>query len=240
MVVDKLRTLLFDCDDTLYPHNEVSPRVRTNITRFIETRLSLPSEKAGKLTRELFLEYGTTLRGLQQKYHVDANEYWRFVHGSLPYDTLLQPDLKMARLLSSIDRDRFRSMYVFTNADHEHAMCCLRALKIPVEVFDGVIDVRSMDFHNKPEENAYRIALQIAGENDADKAILFDDSHRNVVGAHEYGLNAVHVVMRPEDKKTKLVYQPPFHGLPHSIDSLHDLPRALPFLFEAETVTVAA
>ena len=103
-----------------------------------------------------------------------------------------------------------------------------------MDALDGIIDARKMGLRSKPEEDAYRIAMQIANEKEAGKCILFDDSYGNVQGAHTYGMNAVHVLSRPEHQKVELEYKPPFGGVPTKVKSLHDLPSALPDLFKKE------
>ena len=48
------------------------------------------------------------------------------MHGTLPYEQMLQEDRPLRQLLQSINLPK----YVFTNADEKHAETCLRLLDI--------------------------------------------------------------------------------------------------------------
>ena len=59
-------------------------------------------------------------------YQIDFDDWHAAVHGTLPYEWMLQEDKAMRQLLQSIDLPKF----VFTNADSKHAETCLRLLGI--------------------------------------------------------------------------------------------------------------
>jgi FMN phosphatase YigB (HAD superfamily) len=54
-------------------------------------------------------------------YQIDFDHWHDAVHGTLPYDRLLQRDEKMRRFLQGIPLPKF----IFTNADRKHADRCL-------------------------------------------------------------------------------------------------------------------
>lgn len=103
-----------------------------------------------------------------------------------------------------------------------------------MDALDGIIDARKMGLRNKPEEDAYRISMQVANEKEAEKCILFDESYGNAQGAHAYGMNAAHALSRPEHQKVELECKPPFGVAPAKAKSLHDLPSALLVLLKRE------
>jgi putative hydrolase of the HAD superfamily len=84
-------TLFFDLDDTLYPHTAgLWEAIRLRMDRYMVERLGLAEEAVAPL-RTYYLEtYGTTLRGLQNHFHVNTQEFLAFVH-DLPLD-YLQPN----------------------------------------------------------------------------------------------------------------------------------------------------
>ena len=69
-------------------------------------------------------------------YQIDFDHWHAAVHGTLPYEQMLQEDRPLRQLLQSINLPK----YVFTNADQKHAETCLRLLDISdlFEVMDSL------------------------------------------------------------------------------------------------------
>jgi FMN phosphatase YigB (HAD superfamily) len=109
--------------------------------------------------------------------------------------------------------------YIFTNADAGHAMRTLDQLGIQ-DCFTSIIDVRAIEFHCKPEPEAYYLAMQIAGESDPKKCMIFDDSPRNLAGASRLGFFTVLVGKDDPDADACT-----------TIRSLKEIPSALQFLW---------
>ncbi|GJQ08466.1 hypothetical protein GpartN1_g257.t1 [Galdieria partita] len=185
-----LEAVFFDCDDTLYPSScKVSEQVRKNIQSYMNEKLQIPTDKVLDLQHSLFLEYGTTLKGLQELYAIDPYEYWSYIHWSLDYESLIQKDSSLRSILQWLPFRKF----VFTNADKTHAQKCLQALDIPEEIFEDIIDVVSVGFNNKPDPKSFLAALKIARVDNPSKALLFDDSVRNLRAAKNIGWHVVAV-----------------------------------------------
>jgi pyrimidine 5'-nucleotidase len=127
----------------------------------------------------------------------------------------LQPDLELHTLLSQLPQKKF----VFTNADEAHALRTLNVLGIR-DCFDGIIDVRAMQYFCKPEPESYRIALALSGENEPCRVLVIDDSERNLAGARRAGLATILVGANPTRNQ-----EHPY------IPSIKDLPRLLPELW---------
>jgi len=83
--------------------------------------------------------------------------------------------------------------FLFTNADKTHAQKCLQALDIPEEIFDDIIDVVAVRFKNKPDFDSFSTALAKANVDEPSKALLFDDSVRNLRAAKNLGWRVVGV-----------------------------------------------
>ena len=178
-------------------------------------RLGMPLEQALSLRRTYFETYGTTLRGLQRHYGIDANDYLAYVH-DLPLEKYLQPDPGLRDLLQELACRR----WIFTNADVDHANRVLEILTIS-GCFDGIIDVRAVQFSCKPDADAYRRALVVAGEADPHTCVYLDDSPRNLVTAHSLGFTTVLV---GSDQ--------PHPAAIHSIPTVHRLKDILPGLWD--------
>ena len=100
-------TLFFDLDDTLYPNSAgLWAAIRERMSLYMIERLKLPAEEVPGLRRFYYETYGTTLRGLQKHYHIDAEDYLAFVH-DLPLETYLEPDAEARPILLSLPQERW-------------------------------------------------------------------------------------------------------------------------------------
>lgn len=209
--------MFFDLDDTLYPpETGIWGAIRERMNQYMLDILHIPRAQVSALRHFYFETYGTTLRGLQRHYNVDAADFLAYVH-DLPIEDILQPDPALRTFLLDIPQRRF----IFTNADHRHALRVINSLGIQ-DCFEDVIDVIAMDFHCKPEEDAYRIALRCAGNPLPQECVYLDDAARNLLPAQRMGFYTI-LIGQP-------AANPP--GLP-VIRRLLDLPGALPELWES-------
>lgn len=209
------RCLFFDLDDTLYPASTgLWEAIRQRMHTYMKKRIDLPDEQLAAL-RQYYLEnFGTTLRGLQNDYQIDADEYLAYVH-DLPLETFIKPDPHLRDLLLKMQTRR----WIFTNADANHARRVLNILGLQ-DCFEGIIDIRALAFTCKPDPEAYQRALALAGEDDPRGCILLDDSPRNLAPAHQMGFGTVLVGSEQPN---------PYADL--SIASLHALPQHMPELW---------
>lgn len=208
------KAIFFDLDDTLYDNrNGLWEAIRTRMSRYMYERLHLPPDQVPILRRKYFETYGTTLRGLQIHHQVDANDYLNYVH-DLPLEEYLCPDPRLRAMLLALPQTK----WIFTNADGDHAKRVLKILGVE-DCFHGIIDIRALGFHCKPEVLAYQLALELAGESDSHDCILIDDSARNLAVARWLGFTTVLISRDGAD--------PYAH---YSIPCIHDLPKAVPEL----------
>jgi pyrimidine 5'-nucleotidase len=181
-------TLLFDLDDTIYPNTTGLWRaIRERMTDYMRERLKLPVELIPNIRRQYFETYGTTLRGLQINYDINTKDYLAYVH-DLPLDKFLQPDPKLREILLNLPQNKF----IFTNADAAHAGRVIHRLGLQ-DCFDQIIDIQALNFHCKPEPEAYQLALEISRQTDAHACVMFDDSTRNLAPAKSLGVTTVWV-----------------------------------------------
>lgn len=181
-----ISTLFFDLDDTLYEGgNGLWLAIRDRMSEYMAERLGLPRDEIPVLRRQYYETYGTTLRGLQKHYNVDADDYLAYVH-DVPLDTYLHKDPELRQLLLSLPQQR----WIFTNADEAHARRVLEKIGVS-DCFEGIIDVRAVEFACKPEREAYLRAMTLAKETDPSNCVLLDDSPVNLAGAQELGMITV-------------------------------------------------
>jgi len=208
-------TLFFDLDDTLYPSNTgLWDAIRDRMSLYMHEKLGLSWESIPSLRHDYLEKYGTTLRGLQHHFQVDAEDYLAYVH-DLPLEKYLAPDAAVRKVLLSLPQEK----WVFTNADSDHARRVLKVLTLE-DCFQGVIDVRAVNFLSKPEKETYYKALALAGNPDPRRCILFDDSPRNLAPARAIGFTTV--LLSPDAQN---------HQADYTISSLVEIPHALPMLW---------
>ena len=212
------KSLYFDLDDTLYPASSgLWAAIRERMNAYMQRLIDLPIPDIVCLRQSYLEKYGTTLRGLQAYYKVDADEYLAFVH-DLPLEKFIHPDPSLRTLLLSLPQRR----WVFTNADTNHANHVLNILGI-TDCFEGIIDIRAIDFACKPEKIAYQRALAFACDDDPSHCVIFDDALRNLSPAREMGF---YTILVGKDGTEPLVDQ--------AITSLHELRDCMPELWEKD------
>lgn len=210
--------LFFDLDDTLYQSdNGLWEAIRQRMSRYMVERLKLTPSEVEVLREHYYHQYGTTLRGLQLHYQVDANEYLAFVH-DIRLEEYLHPDPHLREMIESLPQAK----WVFTNADADHARRVLAILRLE-GCFTGIIDIRALQFVCKPERQAFERALILAGNPLPEHCVLFDDALHNLSVAKEMGF--VTVWVNSMARKNAAVH--------YFVASLAELPRAMPELWNS-------
>jgi len=210
-------TLFFDLDDTLYPSsNGLWDAIRTRMSLYMHERVGLPLNEVPSIRRNYFETYGTTLRGLQIHHQVNADDYLAYVH-DLALEEYLEPNPELVSILTSLPQKK----WIFTNADGNHARRVIEFLGLSGS-FEGVIDLRAIDFACKPEMVAFQRALAIAGNPNPAGCVLLDDSPANLLAARELGFTTVLVNLNGASKGSE----------DFTVHTLLALPQVLPGLWE--------
>jgi putative hydrolase of the HAD superfamily len=198
----KLRYILFDLDETLYPtRSGLMARIGRLMGRYMEERLGMSPAEVPSLRRHYYHTYGTTMRGLQIHHGIDPEDYLAYVH-DLPLEDYIGPNDTLDGVLAEIAIEKA----VFTNASKEHARRVLKVLGIERH-FNRVIDVRDLGYIGKPDPKAYRRALEILGAG-GDECLLVDDNVRNLEPAKKLGMITVLV----SNENTELRQVQPEHA----------------------------
>jgi putative hydrolase of the HAD superfamily len=179
-------TIFFDLDDTLYPASSgLWPALKVRMSQYMIERMHIPAKDVPGLREEYFCEYGTTLRGLQARHNIDAQDFLAYVH-DVKLTDYIQPDPLEQSVLASLPTRNL----IFTNSDVNHARRVLRVLQIE-EYFADIVDVNRMNPYCKPNPEAFALALKIAGESNPSKCIMIDDMPNTVKAAKALGLYSV-------------------------------------------------
>jgi putative hydrolase of the HAD superfamily len=204
----KITTIFFDLDDTLYPSSSgLWPILGKRIEIYMHEKLHLPLEEIPALRRTLFHTYGTTLRGLQHTYKIDARDFLAFVH-DVPLDQYIQPAPALREMIAGYRQRKI----IFTNADSAHAGRVIRRLGLD-GIFEQIIDILDISPYCKPMPEAFGIAMRLAGGPPPEECLLIDDNQANLKAAGELGFQTIRIgAPNPEDDQVH--YIPELIGLP--------------------------
>ncbi len=187
-----LTTCIFDLDETLYPRAcGVMTEIGARIQRYMIDKLGFDEALVPGLRRDLYIRYGTALRGLQVEHSVDAEDYLAYVH-AVDLARLLRQAPDLNQMLDAMPLDKV----VFTNANREHAERVLAQLGIRRH-FTRVVDLRDIDYRCKPDPHAYQRLLELIGQ-PAGVCVYVEDTPRNLRPA--VGLGMVTVLVDPLDQ----------------------------------------
>jgi len=221
----KPKVVFFDCDDCLYFDGwTVAKRLTAKINEWCVAR-GMETGSAYKL----YKKYGTALKGLIAEGLIpdseeELDQYLRDVH-DIPIHDLIAKDDRLRSVLLAMDPTIPK--YIFTASVRHHAERCLKALGIE-DLFVDIIDVKSCNWESKHSPSSFRAAMKIAGVEDPESCIFFDDSLKNLEAARQIGWRAV-LVGRVGRDSGDTVSSP---NAEHEIDQIHELQFIFPELFE--------
>ncbi|HEY5728710.1 MAG TPA: pyrimidine 5'-nucleotidase [Anaerolineales bacterium] len=182
----RFSTIFFDLDDTLYPNSTgLWTAIKERMTLYMSERMGLPENDVPALREQYFKMYGTTLRGLQARHNVDAQDYLAYVH-DLPLEDYLTPDPLQRQIIASLPTRNL----IFTNADVHHARRVLSVLQLD-DLFETIIDVNEVAPYCKPMPESFAIAQDLADEPDPRRCVMIDDISRTTRAALEVGMASI-------------------------------------------------
>jgi len=182
---------IFDLDNTLYPPScNLFAQVDERMTAYVRTLLDVPYEAARKIQKDLYRDYGTTLRGLMDRYRIEPDDFLSYVH-DIDY-SWLEPDPLMGQALSRLDGRKL----VFTNGSRRHAQRTLEQLGI-AHGFEAIFDIKDADYTPKPARASYEKFLRDF-DLDPERAVMFEDMECNLLEPKALGMRTVLVVPRQQ------------------------------------------
>lgn len=180
-----LRYLIFDLDETLYPPNTgLWAALGERIHLFIAERLGVSLDEARALRERYAREFGVTLTGLLREHAIDPDDYLHFVH-DLPLADYIQPNAALNGMLARLPLPKV----ILTNASAEHARRVIAQLGV-ARHFNRIIDIRALNFINKPQPEAFARALELLNAR-PQECLFADDLIRNVHAARSMGFLTV-------------------------------------------------
>jgi putative hydrolase of the HAD superfamily len=182
----KITTVFFDLDDTLYPSRVgLWHAIKERMNLYMREHMDISEEEIPVLREKYFMQYGTTMRGLQAHHNINTAEFLAFVH-DLPLDTYLTHDPLQREIIASLPTRNL----IFTNADIHHARRVLTQLQL-LDLFPLIVDVNAVAPYCKPMAESFAIAMQLAGETDPSRCVMIDDIDRTTQAARKAGLRTI-------------------------------------------------
>ncbi|MCC7116899.1 MAG: pyrimidine 5'-nucleotidase [Anaerolineales bacterium] len=210
----KITTIFFDLDDTLYPAQVgLWAAIKERMNVYLREKLQIPMEEIPLLREKYYLQYGTTLRGLQEHHQVNTAEFLAFVH-DLPLQDFLTPNPLQREIIAALPARRL----IFTNADIPHAQRTLTQLNL-LDLFSEIVDINAVAPHCKPMPQAFETALRLVGETDPTRCVMIDDLSRTTQAARRVGLKSIlyNEEYQPADADAQLT---DWRDLPAILESL--------------------
>lgn len=182
----RFTTIFFDLDDTLYPPTtNLWLAIKKRMNEFMRERMNIPTDEIPELREKYYLQYGTTLRGLQKHHNIDVDDFLAYVH-DLPLSNYLTPDPVQRSVIASLPTRNL----IFTNADIPHAQRVLNTLNLR-DLFSAIVDVTTVTPYCKPMPESFAIAMKVAGETDPSRCVMIDDLRRTTRAAREAGMFSI-------------------------------------------------
>ncbi len=156
------------------------------MTAYVARRFAIGRDDAAAMRHQLFVDHGTTLKGLMSLHDVDPHDFLDFVH-DVDMAALL-PDIALAERIKALPGRKL----IFTNADARYAQRVLdkRALS---GLFDEIHDIHASEYHPKPAPSAYQRLIDNHAI-DARRAIFIEDMPANLAPAKALGMQTAWVV----------------------------------------------
>jgi len=174
--------LLFDLDNTIYPHNAgLWQEIDRRIQLWVSKTLGIPLAEAHEVQYRYWREYGTTIMGLIAEHGIDPTPYLHFVH-DVDLTPYLQPDPQLGTALAALPQRKA----IFTNATAVHARNVLARLGI-LDQFSLLIGLDETGYISKPHPLAYERCLSLLGVQ-PQQCLFVEDSARNLEPARELGM----------------------------------------------------
>jgi putative hydrolase of the HAD superfamily len=153
------------------------------MTGYISEYFNIPRDEALERQRSLFMQYGTTLRGLMTDHGMDPEPFLDHVH-RVDFG-VVQPHPELALNLGLLPGRKL----IFTNSSRHHARRVMDRLGITEHV-EEIFDIADADYIPKPSRAAYAMLLD-RHRVEGSTACMIDDIAVNLEPAKALGMKTV-------------------------------------------------
>lgn len=183
--VSKYDTWIFDLDNTLYRADvDFFSQIDRKMTSFIADYLKTTPVKAREIQKQYLVDYGTSLSGLMAVHDMDPVAFMEYVHD---VDlSLLTPDPLLRTAISALPGRKL----IYTNGSRGHAKNVGEHLGL-YDLFDGSFGVEDAGYIPKPKRASYDVFCTQFNITSPERAIMFEDSVRNLEVPKDMGMTTV-------------------------------------------------
>lgn len=178
-----IKTLIFDLDDTLYPHSlGYKEHSYQRIPEFCQKYLNLSFEEYAALSKEYFAKYGNAYKLYQDK-GTSFEEYIKYVC-----------DLDMSKVKYNKELDeKIKTLphkkIIYTDANLTHTIDTLKQLKLDKH-FKDIHTIVEANYIFKSHSKAFENFLKIYNLK-AEETAIFEDNLENLKSAKASGLTTI-------------------------------------------------
>lgn len=183
---DGIDTWVFDLDNTLYPAStNLFAQIDVRMKTYIAKLLDMTPDEAFKIQKQYYHKYGTSLRGLTLHHGIDPDAFIDYVHDI--DHSVLAADPRLDAVLTALPGRKL----IYTNGSAYHAESTVKSLGV-AHHFADIFDIRASAYIPKPDPSGYAamIAKHVVTPT---KAVMFEDSHKNLGPAAALGMKTVWV-----------------------------------------------
>ncbi|HEU4352310.1 MAG TPA: pyrimidine 5'-nucleotidase [Burkholderiales bacterium] len=182
------RVWIFDLDNTLHDARvHIFPSMHTQIQDYLKRQFGLDDEGAGRMRRDFWLRYGTTLAGLMRHHGTDPRHFLAETHVFPELADMVVRENALKHALARLGGTRL----VFSNAPRHYVEEVLRALGLR-RFFDAVYTIEDTGYRGKPHAWGFHRLLR-NHDLDPHRCALIDDILDNLRAAHRLGMSTVWV-----------------------------------------------
>lgn len=180
-----MQNLVFDLDNTLYPHNSaVEADFARRIKAYFSNQLSLDFENESFNWEKASVNIGAYLNEIFRGREGQRRDFVEFVC-DVDVSTI-SPNPRLDSLLHQLTQDK----YIFTDSTYRHTRDSLNQIGISDTHFKGIFENRDSGFRYKTDPECHRCFLNKYQLCPAD-CVLFEDNVNNLRPAQELGMATV-------------------------------------------------
>jgi putative hydrolase of the HAD superfamily len=182
------RVWIFDLDNTLHDATAaIFPSMHEQINAFLRRQFGIDEEAANRMRRELWLRYGTTLKGLMRHHGTDPRRFLAETHVFPELADIVVHENALRHALARLGGMKL----VFSNAPRHYVRGVLRAIGL-ARFFDGVYAIEDARYRGKPALHGFHVLLR-NHDLDPGRCAFVDDALENLRTAHRLGMFTVWV-----------------------------------------------
>lgn len=180
-----MTSLIFDLDNTLYPHNpQVEADFAKRIKEYFFNHLSMDFENEGFNWEKASVNIGAYLDEIFKGKEKQRLEFLNYI---CDVDvSSFAPNPELNRLLKHLPHDK----YIFTDSTLRHVQDTLNQIGVDLGLFKGIFENADSGFRFKTDPQCHRSFLA-KYRLKAEDCILFEDNLNNLLPAAEMGITTV-------------------------------------------------